>query len=293
MGREPRPSFRGRYFRELPADLPPALVGFLWRMGEVDEHALAGTIVDLAHCGVIEIEPVTTPVNEGAIGAPGDYQLTLRAHGVSALDPIAAKLLSILFVTIGGGQHLRTRSSRAVTVSDIHGFARSDFEKYGIAMTEWADVVRAQAEPLGLFELSSGKAAKAAAVAAAAFAAFGLLCALFTLSAWPLLVLPVSALMYHERRAVRRRTPEGAELYARYRGLRDYLRDFGRLGEKPPEAVVLWQQYLVLATVFGVADEVDGALDIKLPAMRLDPVMHDPEVVWVTGLERPRPVRGD
>ena len=33
-GREHDPGFSGRYFRDIPADLPPAVVGSLWRMGQ-------------------------------------------------------------------------------------------------------------------------------------------------------------------------------------------------------------------------------------------------------------------
>ena len=36
-----------------------------------------------------------------------------------------------------------------------------------------------------------------------------------------------------------------------------YLKDFGRLDEKPPDAVVLWEQFLIFAVVFGIADKVD------------------------------------
>ena len=53
-----------------------------------------------------------------------------------------------------------------------------------------------------------------------------------------------------------RRTREGAELYAKYKALHDFLKDFSRLDEAPPASVVIWNRFLVLAVVFGIADEV-------------------------------------
>ena len=73
---------------------------------------------------------------------------------------------------------------------------------------------------------------------------------------------------------MRRRSREAAELYAQYRALRDYLRDFGRLDEKPPTGVVLWEQYLVMAVVFGIADKVMKEMQV-----------HVPEVVQDTGFQ--------
>jgi uncharacterized membrane protein len=69
---------------------------------------------------------------------------------------------------------------------------------------------------------------------------------------------------------VKRRSPEAAELHAQYKALRRYLKDFGRLDEKPPDAVVLWRQFLVFAVVFGIADEVVKNLRIKVPEVLED-----------------------
>ena len=49
---------------------------------------------------------------------------------------------------------------------------------------------------------------------------------------------------------------EAAELHAQYAALKRYMKDFGRMQEKPPDAVVLWEQFLVYAVVFGIADQV-------------------------------------
>ena len=70
---------------------------------------------------------------------------------------------------------------------------------------------------------------------------------------------------------MKRRSREAAELYAQYRALYRYLRDFGRLHEKPPAAAVIWERYLVLAVVFGIAAQVIEQMQIHVPLVTEDP----------------------
>ncbi len=74
--------------------------------------------------------------------------------------------------------------------------------------------------------------------------------------------------------AMKRRTPAAAALHAKYQGLYNYMRDFGRLQEKPPEAVVLWESYLVLAVVFGIAHKVADQMGVRVPEVLADPAFH-------------------
>ena len=68
-----------------------------------------------------------------------------------------------------------------------------------------------------------------------------------------------------------RRSREGNELFAQYKAVNDYLRDFGRLDEVPPQSIVLWNRFLVLAVVFGIAEEVIEQLRVKMPTVVTDP----------------------
>ncbi|MGB4593337.1 MAG: DUF2207 domain-containing protein, partial [Coriobacteriia bacterium] len=65
------------------------------------------------------------------------------------------------------------------------------------------------------------------------------------------------------------------------RGLRDYLRDFGRLEDAPPTHVVLWEHFLVMAVVFGIAEQVIEAMRVKVPQVLSDPGLAR-TTWWVT-----------
>ena len=80
---------------------------------------------------------------------------------------------------------------------------------------------------------------------------------------WFFLGVPVGVVLIFVARAVKRRSQEAAELHAQYAALERYLKDFGRLDEKPPDAVVLWEQFLIYAVVFGIADQVTKAMTVQ------------------------------
>ena len=88
---------------------------------------------------------------------------------------------------------------------------------------------------------------------------------------WFWLGVPVGLLLAYLAKAIKRRSLEAAELHAQYAALERYLKDFGRLDEKPPDAIVLWEQFLIYAVVFGCADQVVKAMSKKLPELLEDP----------------------
>ena len=97
---------------------------------------------------------------------------------------------------------------------------------------------------------------------------------------WFFLGVPVGLVLIFVARAVKRRSQEAAELHAQYAALERYLKDFGRLQEKPPDAIVLWEQFLIFAVVFGIADQVAKAMTVKVPEVVNDPAFRTPYILW-------------
>ena len=64
-----------------------------------------------------------------------------------------------------------------------------------------------------------------------------------------------------------KRTKKGNEEYYKWKGLKNFLSDFGRLNEKELPEIKLWEKYLVYATMFGLATKVQKAMKMKLERM--------------------------
>jgi uncharacterized membrane protein len=274
FGREHRPSLPGKYFRDQPADLPPAIVDALWNMGTVDDRAVTATVVDLANRGVVRIEPVKAD-KHGVVGR-GDkdtYQLTLDRAKLATVDEIGGKLVGFLFDTVAGDDTL--------VIAELEEHAAKHRKEFHEGIEEWRTDVQDRATKMGFLEKESSDAA-AVTMALGFFVMLAGIVLMFVLqSPWCLIAFGVGIGMIAAFGPIHRRTREAAELYAKYRGLRDYMRDFGRLDEKPPTAVVLWEFYLVLAVVFGIADEVVETLQVKVPEVANDPVFRS-STMWAT-----------
>ncbi len=62
-------------------------------------------------------------------------------------------------------------------------------------------------------------------------------------------------------------TQEGVNQKERWNGLKKYMKDFSLLDEKEIPALVMWERYLVYATVFGIAEKVLKQLKLKYPEL--------------------------
>ena len=273
FGREHKPSFSGQYFRELPAELPPAVVGVLWRMGGQGNEDLSATLLDLANRGVIRLEP--------AMGAGGGlfgggqvptFRLTLDPTKVADIDALDRLLLEFLFNMVA--------PTGTLTMIELKDWAKANQKEFQAGIAGWKSAVMARATEMRFLEKSGGKARWGVF-------AYGLLLMAGTWlmfmgsSEWKVLYgLVVGLFMLSTATVMKRRTPEAAELYAKYKGLYNYMKDFGRLQEKPPTAVVLWEYFLVLAVVFGIADEVMESMRVAVPEVANDPTFTS--VWWFT-----------
>ncbi|MCE5203340.1 MAG: DUF2207 domain-containing protein [Actinomycetia bacterium] len=274
-GKERDSSYPGGYFRELPSDLPPALVGALWRFGTIGDEETVATLMDLSNRGIITVEPVTETKNT-LLGRKTEttYKMTLDPSKVPSLQPFEQQFVSFLFTTIARGDTL--------TIGELEAAAKARPQTFTSGMTEWKNAVAAEADARGFFE-KTGSTLKwvfiAVAVLVAVAAFFSVRIAETPL---PLVVgIPCAIGIAVLGTQMPRRAPAANELYAKYRGLRDYLRDFSRLEEAPPTHIVLWEHFLVMAVVFGIAEEVIKAMRVKVPEIVSDPALAR-TMWWVT-----------
>lgn len=263
-GREYKPKFPGGYFREVPVELTPALVGALWRMGTVGNEDIGATLMDLSIRGVVTMQP-TTEEEKGVFSSHTEqtYQLTLDRTKLAQANPIEQGLLTFLFDD--------TMHADSFTIADLRTTAKAAPKAFTEGLSAWKASVGAEAATRGFIEVRSKTAMTVTVLVGTATAAAGVLGFFYTQSVWPCLgVLPGVAIIMLAR-TMKRRSPEANELYAKYRGLRDYLRDFSRLDEAPPMHIILWQQFLVLAVVFGIAEQVIAAMRVRIPDVVNDP----------------------
>ncbi len=108
------------------------------------------------------------------------------------------------------------------------------------------------------------------------FTILGLIMTIVMYSRWYMLLIPLvvlSVLLILSFILISRYnylTQEGINERERWNGLKKYMEDFSLLNEKEVPDLILWEKYLVYATVFGISEKVLKQLKIKYPDMMND-----------------------
>lgn len=255
-------SLDGKYWRDDPRPtMPPAMVGCIWRFGEVTEDEMTATILDLVDRKVLLVNEKSTE-KKRLIGAPEiiktfDFKvdpLTLEK------EPLINKELVKLLVKTGW-------SETEFSFESLKAYADKNASDFIDSVNNWYASVKAQVEVSGFIETASSTAQTIAWILTGAGVLLGVFmfiqsCILAGVIA--LIIAVPNALMSY---FMKRRSKEGDELYHRYQGIKNYLEDFSRIDTAPPTSIVIWNRYLVLATVFGIADKVSEQLKVTLPAV--------------------------
>ena len=263
-GREPATAFTAEYLREPPEPpLPPALAGFIWHGGGVDQSAAVATLLDLIDRGVVDVRRSVRPAADPQDADETDFRMTLREGGDEELDRGEDDLLDLLFGRPAGRD--------GFLLGELPGLAQADRAGWAAGYGAWKEGVEqagvrrgyldADADRWAFWAATAGFLSAVAVGAAAVIAGDALFLAGLAGAAGAVLV----------SRGVRRRSPQAAGLYAQYAAVRRYLRDFAGLPEEPPDSAALWRRFVVLAVLFGMADEVAAHLHDKAPQVVADP----------------------
>ena len=250
-GKEYEPAFKDTYWRTVPdAQTHPALIGRLWRWNQASADDFTATLMRLVCLGALRIDKGAHPGVE-----PGkqvdDYLLTrLPDAEQKATHPLDAKAMSILFDKIAKG-------SDTVWFDQVANYGGQSPRSFVDAIQSWQELLSAEVEKSAYFEADSKKWQKRVIALAVAVAFIAAAAWMSTNDFIPLVFgIPTTIGLVFLGNYTVRRTREGNELCAKCKALRNWLRDFSDLGERPSADVYVWGELMVYAYLFGVADNV-------------------------------------
>ncbi|MEE4276503.1 MAG: hypothetical protein V2J16_11625 [Thermoleophilia bacterium] len=264
--------FGAPYVRDPDAiGLPPAVCGWLLRKLTVDRDDLTSTLLDLVSRRVVKLKRTDEdgrlveliPRDPGT--AALRYVLVLDRGRAVELWPHERALLGLLFGQVGAGRPM-------LTMDAIREFARREPERFATSLSECAQKTIETASELGI---PTDRRAFDNLDIAVWFVLVVTLDGLFgSLMTGNIVFIAVAILMavlmiVHLRLLVVP-PPEARDAYVACLGLRRFLRDsLATAKSLRPEAVELWERYLVYATAFNMAKDVERALQVpRLHAVR-------------------------
>lgn len=258
-GKEHAPDFTGEYWRDVPdPSTHPALIGRLWRWDRQSQDDFTATLMRLSHIGALRIDKGSYLDADGREVV--DYYLTrMPAVADQVADPIDKAALDTLFGEVAQGRD-------SLWFGSIEQYGKDHPQQFLDAMSAWQGVVSAETNSRDFFEMKSKRYQRRLV-----FAAVGLVLA--SGAVWyylqnfiPLIfAVPTAIAIGVIANYMPRRSVEGNNIVARCKALRNWLRDFSLLDERPPTDVKVWGEFMVYAYLFGIADRVMKELRTRIP----------------------------
>ena len=245
--KERKPLFKIKYNREFIGDYNVEVVDYLMHKN-ITENALSASIMNLIYKKNIKLEKIEQ-VKDGYI-----FTLLNRDN----LNETENSLVDFLFTKVGNGSTFTT------TALKKYASSTKTCQTFMNTYSNWKMMVIKDGEAQGFFESK-----KKYVVIPIILLIYSILLASFIghynidLTAGIIsLLFAIFFLIYVL--SFSKKTQKGIEHYARWQAFKNFLNDFGNFSVKELPEIVLWERYLVYATVFGLADKVEKAMNVKI-----------------------------
>ena len=260
--KEYRSEFDGKYFRDFPEEYTPSTVSYLMNKS-INNLSFNAGILDLIRKKAITIEEVTID-KKGLFKnkQQKDYKLSRNMNfNLDTLSTSEKKLFNLLIGTVGNGDY--------VILGDMKEFSKDyDNAKRLISgYDSWRYACESEAETEEFYE-NTKKEKTNCILYSLIFIPITFLALLCGSNMGRVLIMDlfgILAIIYFS--SATKRTKKGNEQYHKWKGLKNFLADFGRLDEKDLPEIKLWERYLVYATMFGLAVKVQNAMKTNLERM--------------------------
>ena len=255
--------FYNEYYRELPANYSPAIMGYLYKFRNIDDDDLSATLLDLIRRKYLILDPLP---NSGYNEKKPNYTIRLNTEkSQSDLTGSERYLISWFIKEIGNGDSVT--SKELSTYCDDYNHA----QQYQRSSQTWYKMIKSEARKYNFFDENVKKVKNRCATIGFLL---GLLTCLilFVISNYSgyglggrffgsVFFFTAAIIIYVL--GIDKRSKKGNEDYVRWKAFKKFLEDFSSFEDYPVPSIIIWEHYLVYATSFGIADKVSEQLKLK------------------------------
>ncbi len=262
--------FDHKYYREFTDDYNVEVVDYLMNKS-ISTNAMNASLLNLIYKKNIDFEEVPfeskpKKVKVGSLEMSNSKKDTLlKLVSRDNCSDAENKLLDLLFEQIG--------KDGKVTLSEITEYSSKydTAEKFMRGYEKWRSVAKADAVNEDFYENHMEVRGLATLYVVLGLVLLGVM-AIVKFVNVPLMVILVGSCTFFMTYiwAFRKWSKKGREHYLKWKAFKNFLLDFGSFKDKEIPEVKLWDKYLVYATVFGIAKEVQKAMKVQLSSMGVD-----------------------
>jgi len=252
--RELKPEMELDYYRELPADITPAVLSHLMSVQGTTTKDIMATLMDLTRKKYLKIEEATS----GGWRKKKDYKFILLNKDTSSLESHEVNLINWFFYSIGNGE--------SVSLKEIENYSKASRTQSSFRhqYQQWQRAVKKEFQKYHYFGKSKEGlkvALKTVLLEIAVFLVL-VLAAIFLRVLW-LVLIPllltiiftgVGLVIYGG--VIRKKTQEGVNEHEKWSAFKRFLLHFSNMKDYEIPSLVIWEHYLVYAISLGIAEKV-------------------------------------
>jgi len=270
FGREPYVDLQAIYEREVPYRYSPAVVKALMSplTKKPNVECITAELLDLCLKGKLQIKPIKKEKFLGIFGRD-DFEIRILNRDMTGI-PKSEKMVFKLISEAAGTKYegfllmkkVKDKTPDMVTLTGLQIYMAYNRAKSQLFARDWQKQVQKQAEAENFFSKKTAYLpfiVGTVVIAGLALTLAGVAVLFVGAEAIVLAVLFPSVLP--------NRTEKGALHHKKWTLLKKFLNDFSNLKEMPPDAIVIWEQYLVYSIPLGVAKKVQKAMDHAFKGM--------------------------
>ncbi|WP_195683206.1 DUF2207 domain-containing protein [Alkalibacter mobilis] len=273
--REKKSEFKGKYYRELPADYGPAVMSYNYYFKRISPRDLTATILNAIRKKVFVLEVKKIQKKKFLFGSKEEdvYTIVDNSNNINrSLTREEQHLKYWLINKIGDG--------KSTTFDDIEEYSKDRknalefYDDYDI----WRTIIEGDALKYDFFD----KKANTGVILGILLGFFGLGISIFiaVLGVYIALInipLAIGVMIFSAR--IKKRTKTGNEDYVKWKAFSEFLTDFSKLDDAVVPSIILWEHYLVYAVSLGIADKVINTMQIVLK----ESDFNDPGLTFIRG----------
>ncbi len=266
--KERKPKFVGEYNREFIDDYNVEVIDYLMN-STITPNAMSASLMNLIYKKNVSVEKLPEQKN--------NYKFTLINR--DNLNDTENCLVDFLFTTVGSNNEFTTKElkSYASSTKTCNTFMNT--------YTKWKNKVIEDGKKQGFFDKLSGRYGYGFFVLFLAFAIY-FMSVIFNVRLFLVNTLIFTAIIFIVYiGTIQRKSEKGIEHYTRWKAFKKFLNDFGTFDTKELPEIILWERYLVYATIFGLAKKVQKDMNVKIKELEIGDVYYGNNYIFINDFD--------
>ena len=254
-GKSPKSTYYSKYNREFIEDYNVEVVDYLMNKS-ITPNAMSASIMNLIYKKNISVTEI--------IDEKGQKDYKFHLENRDNINESEKILIDFLFNKVGNKEDFTNKELKT------YASGKKTCDSLIFSYTKWKTNVIDIGKKEKFFEKSGVPVIISAIVFFIGFFLFinGII---MGVDFWLLYLLPIFLIVFLLFGIlIDKKTVKGIEHYTRWKAFKNFLEDFGSFELKVLPEIILWERYLVYATVFGIAKKVNKSMNVRIEELELD-----------------------